>query len=384
MMAKKRDFYEVLGVDRNASKDDIKKAYRKLAIKYHPDKNPDDASSEDKFKEATEAYEVLGDDQRRKLYDQFGHEGVQVGAGTYHGFRNAADFEDLFGGFGDIFGSDIFDSFFGFGDIFGRSRTAGGRRDRVVRGADIRYDINLELEEIAFGKKIELQLSREEKCTECGGTGTKAGAGYETCPQCGGTGQVTRTQGFFTIATTCSRCRGTGNIVKEYCPKCRGSGTVSRKRRIVLDIEAGLADSTVLRLSGEGNAGSGGGPRGDLIVVVHEKPHKYFLRRGQDVMCQIPISVYQAILGTNIRVPTLDGKTVKINIPPGTQSGRIFRLKKEGIPYPKRRGKGDQLVKVAVQIPTDLSSQEKQILQDISDRKHETDSPSLLHVKDFD
>jgi len=383
-MANKRDYYEVLGIDRNASKEEIKKAYRKLAIKYHPDKNPNDKSSEDKFKEATEAYEVLGDEQRRKLYDQFGHEGVQTGAGGFHGFRSAADFEDLFGGFSDIFGSDIFESFFGFGDIFGRSRTGTGRRERAARGADIRYDVDLSLEEIAFGKKVDLQLSREEKCSECGGTGAKSGAGFETCPQCGGMGQVSRTQGFFTIATTCSRCRGTGNIIKDFCPKCRGTGTIKKSRRIVLDLEPGLSDGTALRLAGEGNAGSNGGPRGDLIVVIHEKLHPYFLRRGQDVMCQIPISVFQAILGSSITVPTLDGKTVRINIPAGTQHGRVFRLKKEGIPYPKRKGKGDQLVKIVVKIPSSLSSQEKQVLQEISKKRGETDSPSLIHVKDFE
>ncbi|KPJ89384.1 MAG: hypothetical protein AMS17_02130 [Spirochaetes bacterium DG_61] len=383
-MAKKRDYYEILGIDRNATKEEIKKAYRKLAIRYHPDKNPGDKSAEENFKEATEAYEVLGDEQRRKLYDQFGHEGVQAGAGGFQGFRSAADFEDLFGGFSDIFGSDIFESFFGFGDIFGRSRSGTARRERVQRGADIRYDINMSLEEITFGKKVEIQLNREEQCSECSGTGAKAGSGYETCPQCGGTGQVSRTQGFFTIATTCSRCRGTGNVIRDYCPKCQGSGTIGKNRRIVLDIEAGLSNGTILRLAEEGNAGSGGGSKGDLIIVIHEKPHPYFLRKGQDVLCQLPISVYQAILGASIRVPTLDGKTVRITIPPSTQSGKIFRLKKEGIPYPKRRGRGDQLVRVVVNIPSDLSSQERKALQEISEKRKDTDSPSLLHVKDFD
>jgi len=383
-MANKRDYYEVLGIDRNATNTDIKKAYRRMAIKYHPDKNPGDKTSEEKFKEATEAYEVLGDEERRRLYDQFGHEGVQAGAGGFHGFRNMTDFEDLFGGFGDIFGSDIFESFFGFGDFFGRSRAGTTRRERVHRGTDIRYDMNLTLEEIAFGKKVEIQVTRDEQCSECNGSGAKAGSGRETCPQCGGTGQVSRTQGFFTIATTCSRCRGTGNVIKDYCPKCRGSGTISKSRRVVLEIEPGLGDGTILRLAGEGNAGSGGGPRGDLIVVIHERSHPHFLRKGYDVMCQIPISVYQAMLGANIRVPTLDGKTVKITIPAGTQSGKIFRLKKEGIPYPKRRGRGDQLVRVFVTIPSDISSYEKKVLQEISQSRNDTDSPALMHVRSFE
>jgi len=383
-MAPKRDYYEVLGINRNASKDEIKKAYRKLAIKYHPDRNPEDSTAEDKFKEATEAYEVLGDDNRRNIYDQFGHEGLNAqGGGGFHGFRNMSDFEDLFGGFSDIFGSDLFESFFGFGDVFGRTRRGAARGERAFRGSDIRYDLNLSLEELAFGKKVDIQLDREEQCPECRGTGAKSGSEKETCPQCGGVGQVTRTQGFFTIATTCSRCKGTGKVIREYCPRCNGSGTIRKKRRIVLDIEPGVADGTVLRLQGEGNAGSGGGSHGDLIVVVHQKPHPHFLRKGNDVFCQIPINVFQAMLGANIKVPTLDGKTVRITIPPGTQSGKIFRLKKEGIPFLKRRGKGDQLVKVVVTIPGDLSSKEKTVLQDLLKNRNTTDSPSLLHVKNF-
>jgi molecular chaperone DnaJ len=383
-MAPKRDYYEVLGVNRNASKDEIKKAYRKLAIKFHPDRNPGDSASEEKFKEATEAYEVLGDDNRRNIYDQFGHEGLNAQAGGgFHGFRNMSDFEDLFGGFSDIFGSDLFESFFGFGDVFGRTRRGAARGERAFRGSDIRYDLNMSLDELAFGKKVEIQLDREEQCPECRGTGAKSGSEKETCPQCGGIGQVTRTQGFFTIATTCSRCKGTGKVIREYCPRCNGSGTIRKKRRIVLEIEPGVADGTVLRLQGEGNAGSGGGSRGDLIVVLHQKPHPHFLRKGNDVFCQIPISVFQAMLGSNIKVPTLDGKTVRITIPPGTQSGKIFRLKKEGIPFMKRRGRGDQLVKVVVTIPGDLSSKEKTVLQDLLKNRNTTDSPSLLHVKNF-
>ncbi len=382
-MAPKRDYYEVLGVNKNATKDEIKKAYRKLAVKYHPDKNPGDNTAEEKFKVATEAYEVLGDENRRNLYDQFGHEGLNAQGGGFHGFRNMSDFEDLFGGFSDIFGSDLFESFFGFGDVFGRTRRGATRGERAYRGSDIRYDLNLSLEEVAFGKKVDIQIDREEQCPECRGTGAKSGSEKETCPQCGGTGQVTRTQGFFTIATTCSRCKGTGKVIREYCPRCHGSGTIRKKRRIVLDIEPGYGDGTVLRLQGEGNAGSGGGTRGDLIIVVHEKPHPYFLRKGNDVFCQIPISVFQVMLGSNIKVPTLDGKTVRITIPPGTQSGKIFRLKKEGIPFMKRRGRGDQLVQVVVTIPGDLSSKEKTVLQELLEKRNDTDSPSLLHVKNF-
>ncbi|MCK4924517.1 MAG: molecular chaperone DnaJ [Spirochaetes bacterium] len=382
-MAAKRDYYDVLGIDRSASEEDIKKAYRKLAVKFHPDKNPDNKQAEENFKEATEAYEVLGDEQRRRLYDQFGHEGVASGAGGFQGFRSAADFEDLFGGFSDVFGSEFFESFFGFGDIFGRTRT-GGRRERVIRGSDIRYDINLTLEEAAFGKKVELKLEREESCNDCSGTGARAGSSPVTCDQCGGTGQVTRTQGFFTIASTCPTCRGSGRVIKDLCPTCRGNGTTPKSRKIMLDVDPGIEDGTVLRLRGEGNAGTKGGRRGDLIVVVHQKQHRTFLRQGKDVLCEVPVSVYQAILGVDIKVPTLDGKMVKINIPPGTQSGRTFRLKKEGIPYLKRWGKGDQLVKIIVRIPKNLSSGEKKLLQQIRNEVQGTDTPELLPVSKFE
>lgn len=384
-MATKRDYYEVLGLGRDATKDDIKKAYRKLAVKYHPDKNPGNKEAEEKFKEATEAYEVLGDDQRRRMYDQFGHEGVTAGAGGFRGFRDTSDFEDLFSGFSDIFGSDIFESFFGgFGDIFGRTRTRTARRGRVVRGSDIRYDLNLTLEEAAFGKRVELRVTRNEQCNECGGTGTKHGSERATCPQCGGSGQVRRTQGFFTIATTCPQCHGTGDIIKDYCPVCKGEGAVKKERRIAIDIEPGVENGTLLRLQGEGNAGFAGGPRGDLIIVIHQKPHPYFLRRGNDVLCQIAINVFQAILGVELRVSTLDKKTVKISIPQGTQSGTVFRLRKEGVPYFKGRGRGDQLVKVIVEIPKNLSSEEKRILEDFSLAKNSSSSPPLMPVTSFE
>jgi molecular chaperone DnaJ len=383
-MANKRDFYDVLGLDRGATKDEIKKAYRKLAIKFHPDRNPNDSSAEEKFKEATEAYEVLGDDQRRKMYDQFGHEGVQAGAEGFQGFRNAADFEDLFGGFADIFGSDIFESFFGFGDIFGRTRTGSSRGQRVQRGSDIRYDAQLTLEEAAFGKKVEIHVSRNEHCKDCEGTGAKKGSGTVTCSQCGGSGQIRRTQGFFTIASTCPRCRGMGNVIKDLCPSCRGNGTVLKKRKIVIEIDPGVENGTALRLAGEGNSGSYSGPSGDLIIVIHVKQHPYFLRRENDVLCQIEISLFQALLGADITVPTLDGKKVKIIIPPGTQSGRILRLRKEGIPYLKRRGKGDQLIKVIVKVPKDLTSHERKVMTELALARKETDSPPLMSVSSIE
>jgi molecular chaperone DnaJ len=295
-----------------------------------------------------------------------------------------ADFEELFSGFSDIFGSNIFESFFDLGDLFGRSRTSAGRRERMARGADLRYDLNLTLEEAAFGKKAEIQLQRDEVCGECRGSGAKAGSGAETCPQCGGTGQVSRTQGFFTIATTCGRCRGAGNVIKDLCPACKGRGFETRSRRIVLDVEPGFEDGTYLRLQGEGNAGAGGGPSGDVIVVIHVKPHRYYLRKDNDVLCQVPVSVFQAILGAEIKVPTLDGKTVKLSLPPGTQSGRIFRLKREGIPYYKRKGRGDQLVRVIVEIPSELSSRERDALTDISRSRQENDSPPLTPVNEIE
>jgi molecular chaperone DnaJ len=383
-MANKRDFYEILGIDRGATKEEIKKAYRKLAVKYHPDRNPNDNTAEEKFKEATEAYEVLGDDQRRKMYDQFGHEGVQAGAGGFHGFRNASDFEDLFSGFSDIFGSDIFESFFGFGDIFGRTRTGGHRGQRVQRGSDIRYDAQLTLDEAAFGKKVEIQVTRNEHCKECGGTGAKKGSGTVVCPQCGGSGQVRRTQGFFTVASTCPHCRGTGNVIKDACPSCRGNGLISKKRKIVIEIDPGVESGTALRLAGEGNAGNQGGPNGDLIIVIHVRQHPFFLRRGNDVLCQIQISLFQALFGAEIKVPTLDGKKVKITIPAGTQSGKTLRLRKEGIPYLKRRGRGDQLIKVIVEIPKDLTSQERKVLTELSLSRKDTDTPPLMPVSSIE
>jgi molecular chaperone DnaJ len=318
------------------------------------------------------------------MYDQFGHDYVRTPGGGFQGFRNMSDFEELFGGFSDIFGSDLFESFFGFGDLFGRSRTSAGRRERMSRGADLRYDLNLTLEEAAFGKKVEIQLQRDETCEECRGSGAKAGSGAETCPQCGGTGQVSRTQGFFTIATTCGRCKGTGNVIKDFCPACKGRGSVAKNRRIVIDIEPGFEDGTYLRLQGEGNSGAGGGPNGDVIVVIHVKPHRYFLRKENDVICQVPISVFQAVLGAEIKVSTIDGKTVKISIPPGTQSGRIFRLKREGIPYYKRKGRGDQLVRVVVKIPDDLSPRDRDALREISIARNDTDSPPLTPVSEIE
>jgi len=383
-MATKRDYYDVLGVDRNATSEDIKKAYRKLAIKFHPDKNQGNKEAEEKFKEATEAYEVLGDDKRKHLYDQFGHEGLNAPAGGFRGFRSTADFEDLFGGFSDIFSSDIFESFFGFGGLFGRSRTGAAARGRAARGSDIRYDVNLTLEEAAFGKKIEIHLTRDEQCKECRGTGAKPGSGSITCLQCGGTGQITRTQGFFTIASTCPRCKGAGKVIKDYCSQCKGSGVVTKTRKIAVEVDPGVEDGTVLRLQGEGNAGMNGGRSGDLILVVNVKPHHLFLRNGNDVVCQVPVTVFQAILGAEIKVPTLDGKMVKISIPPGTQSGKTLRLRKEGIPYFKRWGKGDQLLKVVVRVPKNLSSREKKALQELSRERNDTDTPSLIPVKDFE
>jgi len=385
-MADKQDFYDVLGVEREATKDEIKKAYRKLAIKYHPDRNPNDNEAEEKFKEATEAYEVLGDDQRRKMYDQFGHAGVGAGAGAggFQGFRNGTDFEDLFGGFSDIFGSDVFESFFGFGDIFGRGRTGASRGTRVQRGSDIRYDAQLSLEEAAFGQKVEIHVERHEHCKDCGGTGSKEGSGIITCPQCGGIGQVRRTQGFFTIASTCSTCRGTGNVIKDSCPSCKGHGLIVKRRKIVVDIDPGIENGNALRLAGEGNAGGRGGPSGDLIIVIHVKQHPHFLRRGNDVLCQIQISVFQALLGADIKVPTLDGKKVKITIPAGTQSGKILRLRKEGIPYLKRRGRGDQLIKVIINIPKELSSHERKVIAEFALARKESDSSPLMPVNSIE
>jgi len=352
----KRDYYEVLGVSREATEDEIKKAYRKLARKYHPDVNKEDKDAAEKFKEINEAYEVLKDPEKRARYDQFGHAGVGQGgfdAGDFGGFGG-------FGGFGD-FGSDIFDDIFDiFGGSFGRSRRRG-----PTRGADIRYDLEITLEEAAFGAEKEVEIFRMESCKNCNGTGAKPGTMPKTCPSCGGSGQVRRVQNLgpmqFTNVTTCTNCGGRGTIIEEPCPKCHGRGQSKVGRKIKIKVPAGVDTGSQLRMSGEGEPGELGGPPGDLYVVIRVKPHKLFVRQGDDLISQALISFVQATLGDEIDVPTLEEK-VKLKIPEGTQPGTRFRLRSKGIPHLRGYGRGDLIVQVEVVIPKKLNDKQKELL----------------------
>ncbi len=359
-MADKRDFYEVLGVAKGATDEEIKKAYRKLAKKYHPDLNPDDSSAEQKFKEVSEAYEILSDKEKRSRYDQFGHAGVDPnfgaggGAGGFGGF-GGFDMGDIFG---DIFGG-------GFGGFGGRSNTRRGPQ----RGSNVSADVTISFEEAAFGCEKEINLYRIETCPDCSGSGAKPGTEVTTCSVCGGRGQVTTTQrtilGNMQTVTTCSACGGKGKIAKEPCGKCAGKGRVRKNRKIKVKIPAGINDGQTISLSGQGNAGEQGAPSGDLYVSVYVKPSSTFERNGFDVSYKMDISFAEAALGATVEVPTLDGK-VKYEIPEGTQPGTVFRFKGKGIPYLKRSGRGDQYVMVNVVVPKKLSNKQKELLREFA------------------
>jgi len=354
----KKDYYEVLEVGRGASDAEIKKAYRKLAKQYHPDVNPGDKAAEAKFKEINEAYEVLSDPQKRSRYDQFGHAGVDPnsfgGAGAGFG-----DFD--FGGIGDIF-----ESFFGGGG-FGRSSRS---RSGPQKGADLKYSVEISFEEAAFGVEKEITINRHENCGTCGGSGAKPGTSPTTCKHCSGTGQVQFKQstpfGQFINVKTCDICRGEGKIITDPCPACSGRGKVRKTIRKKLDIPAGIDDGQTISIRGEGDPGSRGGPAGDLFVTVAVRPHPIFKRQGNDVICEIPITFVQAALGAELEVPTLDGK-VKYTMPEGTQTGTIFRLKNKGIPYLRGSGRGDQYVKVEIDVPKKLNDKQKELLRQFAD-----------------
>lgn len=375
MATSKRDYYEILSIPRNATSDDIKKAYRKLALKYHPDRNPGNKEAEEKFKEISEAYEVLSDAQKRQAYDQFGHAGAQAGFGR-GGFGGGAP--EGFGGFEDLFG-DIFQDFFG-----GGARRRGGRRRaeaRGVRGDDLRYKLDLSFEEAAFGKTVKIDIPKDETCTTCHGSGAKPGTKPTHCSQCGGTGEVRFQQGFFSITRTCDRCGGQGTMIGSPCVTCHGQGKVKTHKKIEVNIPAGIESGQSLRLSGEGNAGFQGGPSGDLYVLIHVEEHPLFTREGNDILCDVPISFVQAAMGTEIDVPTLEGK-VRMKIPPGTQWGKIFRLKAKGISDVRGYGKGDQLVRVIVETPTKLSSEQKELLQKFADLSKDEVNPTYKGFMD--
>ncbi len=358
MAEQKRDYYEVLGVSKGASDDDLKRAYRKLAKKYHPDVNPGDKDAEAKFKEVNEAYSVLSDKEKRARYDQFGHAGVDPsyggGAGGFGGF-------DM----GDIDLGDIFGSFFGGGG-FGGFGGGGGRRNGPQKGESLRASLTITFEEAAFGCEKEISLNRTEPCDACQGSGCEPGTTADTCPDCRGTGTVRIQQrtplGVMASTATCSKCRGTGKIIHTPCKACGGTGSVKKSKRITVTIPAGIDDGQAISLRGQGNAGKNGGPAGDLIVSVRVKPHPQFQREGTTVLYEHKVTFYQAAMGAELEIPTIDGK-VKYTLPAGTQSGTTFRLRGKGIPELRGRGRGDQYVTVRIQVPTSLSSEQKEALR---------------------
>ena len=359
-MSTKRDYYDVLGVDKSADATAIKKAYRKLAMKYHPDKNPGDKEAEEKFKEINEAYEVLSDETKRRNDDQFGHEGVNG-----QGFGGAGGFGGQgFGGFDDIFG-DI------FGDMFGGGFSGGSRQRRrgPERGADIKQRVNISFEEAAFGKKVQVKINRSEECDQCHGSGAKPGTSKKTCPTCHGSGQVQSVQrtpfGNIASTRTCSTCNGEGEVIDSPCSKCHGKGSIRKTKTIEVDIPAGIDNGQMIKLGGQGELGTRGGPRGDLYIEVNVQSHPLFTRDGYDVYLEMPITFAQATLGDKIQVPTLDGK-VEYEVPEGTQTGTVFRLKGKGIPKLKSNVRGDQYVKVTVEIPKKLNEKQKELVREFA------------------
>lgn len=349
----KRDYYEVLGVSQTASESEIKSAYRRLAVQYHPDKNPGDASAEDKFKEAAEAYSILSDAEQRRRYDRFGHAGVSSSAGASGGWGAP--------GFGGI--EDILGDLFGFGDVFG---ARGGRRNAAQRGSDLRYDLEISLEDAAAGMTAQLRIPRLDACDKCKGSGAAEGTQPETCQTCAGAGQVRYQQGFFSVARTCSTCRGTGRVVKTPCDACKGAGRVEREKSMEVKIPAGVETGSRLRIAGEGEAGTQGGTSGDLYVVIHVKEHEHFERQGSNLYSSVPITFAQAALGSEITVQTL-GSQQQVKIPAGTQTGTVFRLKGHGVPVLGGRGRGDHFVSVTVVTPTTLTREQRRLLEQLSE-----------------
>ena len=345
----KRDYYEILQVERTATDQEIKSSYRKLALKFHPDRNPGDKAAEESFKEAAEAYSVLADSDKRHMYDRFGHAGL--GGAATSGFDPSVftGFEDILGGLGDVFG---------LGDIFGGGRRRGGR----TRGADLRYDLEISFEESARGAESTIQIPRSETCETCKGVGAAPGNEPIVCPACRGAGQIRHQQGFFTVARTCGQCRGVGRIIVKPCQTCRGAGRIQKERKLTLKIPPGIATGQRLRLQNEGESGAGGGPSGDLYVVIHVQDHPFFQRDGNALHCEVPVAFTTLALGGEITVPTLDGNET-MPIPPGISTGHVFTLHGKGMPDVSGRGRGDLLVSVKVVTPQKLSREQKKILE---------------------
>ncbi len=354
-MPTKRDYYEILGLNRDASEDDIKKAYRKLAMKYHPDRNPDNPSTEEKFKEAKQAYEVLSDPSKRAAYDQFGHAGVDQ-QGGFGGGQGFGSFADAFGG--------IFD------EIFGSAR---GGRSNVYRGADLRYNLEITLEQAARGTETKIRIPGMEVCESCNGTGARSGSQPTTCPTCSGSGQIRLQQGFFSIQQTCPKCHGTGRVISDPCTTCHGAGRLKRQKTLSVKIPAGVDEGDRIRLAGEGELGVNGGPPGDLYVQIHLKPHAVFQRDHNDLHCEMPISFTTAALGGEIQIPTLDG-VASLKIPPETQTGRIFRLRGKGIRGIRSHSHGDLMCHVVVETPVNLTERQRELLRELEEITHANDA----------
>jgi molecular chaperone DnaJ len=355
----KADYYEVLGVTRTATDQELKAAYRKLAMQHHPDRNPGDHQAEERFKECSEAYQVLSDPQKRAAYDRYGHAGLSGG-----GFDGSP-----FGGVQDI--GDI------FGDLFGEMFNMGGRRaaSRVQKGRDVRHDLTIDFEDAVFGKEMRINIQRAEACKDCRGTGTATGRGPSTCPHCQGRGQVRYQQGFFSIARTCTHCGGAGTVISDPCTTCRGDGRIEREHEMSVTVPAGVEDGTRIRYQGEGDAGRAGGGNGDLYIVLHVRPHKLFEREGNDLHCIVPISFPQAALGTEIGITTLDGPA-RLKIPEGTQSGQEIRLRGRGVPFLNEHGRGDLVVEVVVRTPAKLTKAQKEKLRELGETMTVENTPT--------
>lgn len=359
-MADKRDYYEVLGVDRSATGDEIAAAYRRLALKHHPDRNPGDQDAVVKFKEAAEAFEVLNHQEKRARYDRYGHAGLEGGGAPQ--FR---DVSDIFDAFGDIFGEGL------FGDIFGRGR---GRGRRHHQGAHIRCDVTVDLLEAAHGTAKVVQYNRHQQCETCNGTGAKPGTRPETCSYCGGSGRIVQSSGVFSLQTPCPACRGSGAVIRQACPSCHGAGLVAKRATRKVDIPAGVDDGMQLRLAGEGEPSPDGGPPGDCYCVIHVTEHPLFTRKGQHLLCEVPITYPQAALGAKIEVPTLDGRE-EVVVPAGAQSGDVFTLRGRGMPDPRRRGRGDLLVQVYIEVPRKLTAEQEEILRSLAEIENTNVTP---------